>query len=138
MKTLSIAPVIAFAALFAGAASAQVLYRCGNEYTSVPCANGRALETADVRSPVERAEARGQIADQKRLAAKMERDRRREEAAIRPALAGSLSAPHAAVAAASAASKSKKASPKKKRFNTQTADEGDFIAGVPGSGKKKR
>jgi hypothetical protein len=128
-----VALAVAFVGMLAaGAAAAQPIYQCGNEYTRVPCANGRQLDTADTRTSAQRAEARRLLQDQHRQAVEMERDRRRNEAAIRPAAAGSLSSPPAAAASAASPKKSKS---KKKHRKIEPAD--DFVAGVPGSGKKK-
>jgi hypothetical protein len=72
-------------------ATAQTVYRCGNEYTREPCAQGKAVEATAPGSAAQRAEARQVAAREQRLAAQMRQDRLKEEAAIRPALAGSLS-----------------------------------------------
>jgi hypothetical protein len=128
-----VALAIAFVGMLAaGAAAAQPIYKCGNEYARVPCANGRQLDTTDTRSSAQRAEARRLLEAQHRQGVEMERERRRNEAAIKPAAAGSLSAPPAA---ASSASSPKKSKTKKKHRKVEADD--DFVAGVPGSGKKK-
>ena len=115
---------------------AQTIYRCGNEYTRVPCANGKALEGGDGRSAAQRAEARRNVNDEKRQAAEMARDRQREEAAHPPAAAGSLSPASAATRADAASAPKKPAKKKGKRRPVLIASDSDFIAGVPGSGKK--
>ena len=136
MKTESLLFALAVAAAWpAASAHAQTIYRCGNEYTRIPCANGRALDASDMRSAAQRAEARAAVAQERRQAADMERDRRRNEAMLKPALATSLSPVHAAAPAASAAAK--KPVSKKKARKASVAGEPDFIAGVPGSSKKK-
>ncbi len=135
-ESLIFAFAVAVATAFSAAsANAQTIYRCGNEYTRIPCANGRALDAGDTRSAAQRAEARAAVAQERRLSTDMERDRRRNEAALKPALATSLSPVHATAPAASAAAK--KPVSKKKARKPQTNGEPDFIAGVPGSGKKK-
>lgn len=116
-----------------GSAAAQSIYRCGNEYTRIPCPNGRLLEAIDPRTAAQRAEARRLVADEKRQAADMARERRRDEAALKPALASSLGPVPAPAAAASAP---KKAVQKKRHRKVQVDDEGDFLAAVPGTGKK--
>ena len=58
----------------------------------------------------------------------MARDRRVAEAAIKPAMAGSLSAPKVAAPEAKASSKPKS---KKKRGNAALEEREDFIASVP-------
>jgi hypothetical protein len=124
-------------ALASADAGAQTIYRCGNEYTRVPCANGKALEAGDGRSAAQRAEARRNTYSDKRLAAEMERDRRREEAAHPPAAAGSLSPASAAAPADAVSAPKKPAKKKSKRRPVLIASDSDFIAGVPGSEKKK-
>ncbi len=113
--------------LSVGGAEAQTIYRCGNEYTRVPCPNGRALEAGDSRSAAQRAEARIIIARERQMAREMESARRRDEANIKPAAAGTLGPAPAPTAAASAV---KKLAAKKKR-KVPAADERDFLAGVP-------
>jgi hypothetical protein len=119
-------------------AGAQTIYQCGNEYTRVPCLNGRALDTADTRSAAQRAEAHRLLEDQRRIAAEMTRERRRNEAALKPALAGTLSTPPRAAAPAAAASAPKKPGSKgrKKRSHSAAADD-DFVAAVPPAPRKK-
>ena len=129
---LAVAGTAAFSAASAGA---QTIYRCANEYTRIPCANGRALDAGDTRSVAQRAEARAAVAQERRQATEMERDRRRDEATMKPALATSLSPARPAAPAASAAAK--KPASKKKVRKPQTTGEADFIAGVPGGAKKK-
>lgn len=124
--------VVSGAALLGGEANAQPIYRCGNEYSRIPCAGGRTLDTGDTRSAAQRAEARQQIADQRRLANEMERDRLRREAAIKPAQAGSLSAPPPAASSPAAA---KKGVAKKRRGKAQDPSD-DFLAGVPAQKKR--
>jgi hypothetical protein len=120
--------------VLAGSAAAQTIYRCGNEYTRVPCPNGKPIESLEPRTAAQRAEARQQLIDEKRQGAEMERDRLRKEAALKPALASSLSA---APAAHAASAPSKKPSQKKRQHKVQSAEaDRDFIAAVPGSGKK--
>ena len=129
---------VALAAAFAAAlvpasAAAQTIYRCGNEYTRIPCSNGRALDAGDPRSAAQRSEARAVVAQERRQASEMERERRRTEAATKPALAASFGP----VAPASAASAPKQTTPKKRHRRVQAADGQDFIAGVPRTPKKQ-
>ncbi len=118
----------------AGSAAAQTIYRCGNEYTRIPCPHGRALESIDPRTAAQRAEARRLVADERRQAADMARDRRRDEAALKPALASSLGPVPASAAAASAPTK---AVQKKRPRKVQIVDERDFVPAVPGPGQGK-
>lgn len=133
MRFAAVGFVVALLAAVAGRADAQTIYRCGNEYTRVPCANGRVLESSDPRTAAQRAEARKLVADEKRLGAELERRRRRDEAALKPAQAASLSAAPAASAAASAP---KKKSAKKRHRTVESAETRDFVATVPGAKKK--
>ncbi len=114
----------------AGGASAQpTVYRCGNEYTRVPCVQGRVVEIDNsATTAARRAEAARVVASEKRLAEDMARDRRLAEAAIKPATAGSLSAPKIAAPEAKASSKPKS---KKKRGKARSEEREDFIASVP-------
>jgi hypothetical protein len=134
MNVLRTLALVAVAAAIGGSAGAQTIYRCGNEYTTIPCAGGRALETVgDTRSAAQRAEARRIMAEEERKAREMERDRHRNEATIKPAAATSLSAPQAAANAASAPKKTtKKSSPKKPH---KYDDDRDFVASVPAGTK---
>lgn len=133
MKLSIIVAIAAAACCHAGGAGAQTIYRCGNEYTRIPCPQGKAIETLDARTAAHRAEAQRLAAEEKRLGAEMERDRRRHEAALKPAGAARLGA----APASAAASAPKKAAAKKRRPTLQAADpDRDFVAAVPGSGKK--
>ena len=119
----------------AGSASSQpAVYRCGNEYTRVPCNQGRVVETQNsATTEARRTEAARVVASERRLAEDMARDRRRAEAALKPASAGSLSPPKAAApeAKASAAKKTKK----KARGKGVLEEREDFVASVPKSKK---
>ncbi|MDQ6639937.1 MAG: hypothetical protein M3Z15_09785 [Pseudomonadota bacterium] len=114
------------AGLAGTAAHAQTIFRCGQEYTSVPCADARTLVVASAVTAEQRAEAREVARREKTLAAEMTRDRRQEEALLKPALAGSLSGPRVAAPPAPA-----KKHPKKRKRNAAFDDERDFIAAVP-------
>ena len=120
------------------AAQAQTIYRCGNEYTRIPCANGRPLESSDPRSAAQRAEARALLAQERRLAAEMEATRKRDQAALKSAAAASLSPVRSPAPAASAASGPKKPVAKKRLRKAQVAEGGDFVAGVPPTPKPKK
>jgi hypothetical protein len=86
-----------------GVAGAQTIFRCGNEYGNVACTNATTLVVSATVTPEQRAQARDVARREKTLAAEMTRDRREQEALAKPALAGSLSAPRAAVAPPAAA-----------------------------------
>jgi hypothetical protein len=77
-------------------AAAAEIYRCGangSSYSQTPCGDGRRIEIDDARSDEQRAEARRVTERTVALASSLENDRRAEEAAHRPALAGSFNAP---------------------------------------------
>lgn len=116
------------ASMLAGAgASAQTVYRCGNEYTTVPCSEGKAVDIDNSAAGKRSAEARQVATRERRLADEMARDRRAREAALKPAGAASLG-PVKANAPALAASASKKP---KKKAKVHIGREGDFVAAVP-------
>jgi hypothetical protein len=121
--------VIGALALASAATQAQTIFRCGNEYSRVPCPQARPLDdVGDATTAAQRAEARQVALSEKRLAAEMTRDRREQEAALRPAVAGSLGPAPAPAAAASAPTK--KHAKKRKKSAAVDADR-DFIATVP-------
>jgi protein subunit release factor A len=125
MKLVAAALLLCFAA---GGAQAQEVYRCGSAYSQTPCPQGRLVEADDSRSEAQRAEAARVAASERRLANEMRRDRLAEEAALKPALAGSLSAPKVVASSDST---------KKKRGSAKAAAHKDFVVTVA-SEKKKR
>jgi hypothetical protein len=114
----------------AGSALAQsVIYRCGNEYSRTPCSLARVVDTRDAaRTEAQRAEAVRVAVSEKQLAEDMARDRRRAEAAHRPAAAGSLGPAKPAAPATAKAPSAGKGKDKKKGG---AADGEDFVAQVP-------
>jgi hypothetical protein len=120
-------------ALLTGAATAQTtVYRCGNAYTTVPCPEGRVVDTSDALASLERKDQATRVAaSEKRLAADMERDRLHAEASIKPAAAASLG-PGKPVAR-DVKAKPKRGGGKKagKRSKDDRDDREDFIAAVP-------
>jgi len=137
MKTTRFAriAIAACVAICSASSMAQTIYRCGNEYTRVPCSGGTALDVGDPRSAAQRAEARRLVAAEQRLGASMERDRRRAEAEVKPAQAASLGPARAASAPVDRKGKATPARKKSKKASDAEAGR-DFIAGVPGSGRK--
>ena len=119
----------------AGSVGAQgEVYRCGNEYSRTPCSQGRMVETASsVRTPAQRAEAVQVAAAEKQLAEDMARDRRRAEASIKPAVAGSLGPTRPAVAGGAKAKVSTGSKGKDKGKKKSGAESEDFVAIVPAS-----
>jgi len=111
------------------AGAQPAIYRCGNEYTRVPCSNGKEFDARNSALGEERrAEARRVAAEERKLADDMANDRRRAEAAIKPAMAGSLGPQKVAVAQTkSSSAKAKKGKNRGKTGN----DEGDFVSTLP-------
>jgi hypothetical protein len=87
MKPLAIALLVAFAVT---PALSQTVYRCGNAYSQVACAQGRAVDIDDSRTASQHAEARRVAADERRLADDMRRDRLAQARDVRPAGAANL------------------------------------------------
>ncbi len=129
MNHVSIAIAVAMVAgLASTAAPAQTIFRCGNEYSSVPCRDAKTLVVASAVTAEQRAEARDVVRREKALAAEMTRDRREQAALLKPALAGSLSAPRVAAPAPAPAAKKHA---KKSKKNAALDPERDFVAAVP-------
>jgi len=127
MKRLRIA-LATLAVVASGAANAETIFRCGNEYSNVACTHATPVVVASPVTPEQRAEAREVARREKSLAAEMTRDRREQEALAKPALAGSLSAPR--IAAAPPAGAAKKHAKKHDR-KAAIDEERDFVAAVP-------
>ena len=138
----------------AGSPGAQsAVYRCGNEYSRMPCSQGKVVDTQDAaRTEAQRAEAVRVAASEKQLAEDMARERRRAEAANRPAAAGTLgpTKPGASATAKASTGKSKgslgpakpatsatakasAAGKSKGKKKGSGADGEDFVAQVPGA-----
>ena len=118
----------------ASAAPAQTVYRCGNEYTRVPCTGGTSVETNGSATAAARAEADRTAVREHRLGDQMERDRLRNERAHKPAMAANLGPRKTAAPSASASASHK---PKKKaRARIRVVEGDDFIARVPGAKPK--
>ncbi|HUP09505.1 MAG TPA: hypothetical protein VMU47_20265 [Caldimonas sp.] len=110
------------------AGSAQTIYRCrGNEYTRIPCPDGRPLEAFDTHSAAQRAEARRILAEEEKRAQETEHERLKRETSIKPPAASSPKA----TPVATAASAPKKAAPKKKPQKAEPDPDRDFVAAVP-------
>ena len=117
-------------AVAGGAAAQGAIYRCGNEYSRTPCSQGKLVETESAaRTAAQRDEAVRVAAAEKQLAEDMARDRRRAEAAIKPATAGSLGPARPVPAAAKTAKAGKGKDKGKKKGGSGT--EGDFVAVAP-------
>ncbi|MEQ1683275.1 MAG: hypothetical protein ABL916_06475 [Burkholderiaceae bacterium] len=127
MKLAAVALMFCFAA---SPALAQEIYRCGSAYSQTPCPQGRLVEADDSRSEAQRAEASRVATRERQLATEMRRDRLAEEAAFKPALAGSLSAPKVASAATPSP-------PKKKRGSAKPAAPKELVISAAGTRKKR-
>ena len=125
MKLLPLLAVAALASLCT-LANAQTIFRCAHEYSDVACPNAQAVVLASAVTAEQRAEARAVVQREKALAADMARDRRAQEAALKPALATSLSAPRPAVVAPPA-----KKAVKQRKKSVLPVDDRDFLAAVP-------
>ena len=111
-----------------GVSAQTTVFRCGNEYTRVPCSDGKAIDTQNSATAAQRAEAIRVAARERRLADDMARDRRRAEAEIKPAGAANLGPQKASAPAAKASAVKAKKKPRGK--NHAGAGE-DFVARVP-------
>ena len=116
------------------------IYRCGpdgRQYSQTPCPGGKLVEASDPRSAAQRTEAKRVAALERKQASDMERERRAQQAAEKPAQATGINAKPTEEAnpAASAASKPGR---KKKHHKAHGDDEKDFIAVAPGSHKKAK
>jgi len=121
---------ILLAAMSCAAEAAGPVYRCGRDYSQTPCPGGKVVDATDPRTAAQRAEAKRVAARERKLAAEMESDRRRQAAAEKPALAADL-VPRAAAPA------SAPAKPKKKHARTKPASGADFTAVEPKTKVKK-
>jgi hypothetical protein len=130
MTALTRAALIAALVCASGTATSQTVYRCGQAYSHVPCASGKAIEVDGPATAAQQAEGRQIAQAEKRLGDDMARDRRLAEAARRPALAASLGPARVAAASAPAKAPAKKPS-RKKRKAAQPDDGRDFVATVP-------
>ena len=130
MKAVFLPVALAALAFVASSASAQTVYRCGNEYRAEPCAGGKAVKSDDLASSADRlAEGRAVAAREKRLADDMARDRRAREA-VPPRTASSLGPARPATDQTPTASATLK--PKKKaKAKIRVLDGKDFVADVP-------
>lgn len=123
-----------FFCLVGAGSQAQTIYRCGNEYTRIPCPQGKAVEATDPRTGAQRAEAMRVAADERRRAAEMRRERLADQAALKPASAASLSA--APAPPAKPASAAERRPSKKKRAVSKPASSAPFTAADPASRKR--
>jgi hypothetical protein len=118
----------------ARAADNPTVYRCGSTYQQAPCAGGKAIATDDSRSPAQVAAAREVAAHNRQQAEMLVRDRERQEAAALPFMATGIGVRSVAPARVVALPKAAKSKSTKAGKSGRT---GDFVATVPGSGKKR-
>lgn len=121
------------------AAAAQTVYRCGpagNVYTQQPCADGRAIDVADPRSPAQAAEARADWRAQEQWARRAAKERQAEAAANPPALAGGIG-PRAPSGRATEAPKAKgpERQEKRPRRRPKLHDDRGLVAIAPAEGR---
>ncbi len=119
--------------------AAQTVYRCGNTYSHVSCSNGKPVTATSPVSAGDRKEAERIALRQRQLGREMESDRRRDEASIKPAKAGTFKA---AIASRAAASAPRRAAAKKHRAlrdtNLASSNQPEvFSARVPPTPKTK-
>jgi hypothetical protein len=124
---------LGLAALALSAQAAAPVYRCGSTYSQVPCPEGRVVEATDPRSAAQRAEARRIAALERSQAVQMERDRREQEAARKPATASGFDSRSPAPAASSA--ENGRHQKKRSKAGKRPADD-NFTAVDPTSLKK--
>ena len=119
------------------AAAEAPIYRCGGPdsrvYSQKPCPEGQLIDSADPRSAAQRAEAQTVAARERRLAAEMERERRKQQAERQPAEAAGINGRPAPVEPV--VSKHEVGTKKKKHSKAKAKAE-DFVAVEPGSHKK--
>ena len=136
MKHTAVASLLLLAAMASNAVPVPI-YRCGpdgREYSQVPCAGGKVVEASDPRTAAQRAEALRVAASERKRVAELERDRRANEAAIKPAGASGFNARPAPLApAASAAEKGKR-----KKRHTKVKPLPDTAAAKPATERSKR
>ena len=120
--------------LVSAGSQAQTIYRCGNEYTRIPCPQGKIVEATDPRTGAQRAEAVRVATEDRRRAGEMRRERLADQAALKPASAASLSA--APAPPARPASAAQRHPPKKKRSVSKPASSTPFTAADPASRKR--
>lgn len=127
-------------------AQAQQVYRCGNSYSHIPCADAVAVPAEDHRSDAQRAAAKEALKRDKALGKEMEASRRKDEAALlareKVARAEQTATAKAAAAKAKAASKQAKSAHSQKHAGSKksgsAANKGEPFTVTLGSGKEKK
>jgi hypothetical protein len=135
MKTFAALLLISLAT---SAASAQPVYRCGNTYSGTPCVGGAALaDASDTRSVAQRVEARRVAADERRLAAEMQRDRLADEQQAARTRAGAVSLSGLAPVSVVPAVDSRRKGSRKKRSTARSEASTTAVVLVPGVVKRR-
>lgn len=120
------------------AAAAQTVYRCGpagNVYTQQPCADGRAIDVSDPRTPAQAAEARAEWRAQEQWARRAAQERQAEAAAHPPALAGGIGPQAPASRVPEAAKPNRGRKDKRPRRGRPVHDDHGFVAIAPADGR---
>jgi len=134
MKRWIVALGLTTAAL--GAQAVQPVYRCGSTYSQVPCPEGRMVEATDPRSAAQRAEAQRVAALERQQATQMERERRAQEAAQKPAGASGFDSRSPAPEAAASSAERGRHPKRHSKAGKRPADD-SFTAVDPTSLKKR-
>lgn len=122
----------------------QKIYRCGSEYSQVPCSNGVVVEADDPRSSAQKAKSDAMIQRNAAAAQTMETSRLKEESALRSASTGRITSSNkkkhkAAQHAANTTIASDTDNEEKKEKKASKKKEPDFFTArvTPTPGKEK-
>lgn len=127
MKTRSkLAAIFIILTAATTAAMGQKIYRCGSEYSQVPCADAVVVQADDPRSSAQKVQSDVMIQRNAAAARSMEKARLEEEAAL-----------NSATASVNASSKQKKHTVKPRSGNMNTAQQ-PAIIGVSSESKKMK
>lgn len=81
-----VASVLIAACALSTGVCAQEVYRCGDSYSTKPCANATVVDVQDARTSEQQAQAAASAKEEAQLAKTLERDRLKREAQDRAAL----------------------------------------------------
>jgi hypothetical protein len=132
------AAALLLACIACSAQAAGPIYRCGpdgRQYSQTPCPGGTVVEASDPRSAAQRAEAKRVAELERKQANDMERERRAQQAAEKPAQATGINV-KPAEEAKPATSLANRPGRKKRHGKARAEDNKDFVAVEPGSKKK--
>ncbi len=136
-KSTTIAILFIALGAYSHCATAETVYKCGNAYSQTPCADGKALTVDDTRDPAQKMQAEEATRRDVSLAATMAQERLAQEKKI--ASAPRARKPAAKASAASEVDTQPVTSHKKltaKRVTRKDKKQENFVAEVPGTGKK--